>query len=105
MLFEALLFLPMFVKHAWTAAFSPRGRYPAGVAAKAAALYEAAFYIWALTLGVFVPAVAAFAVIHLVGVPLYFGGYLARYSKYGKAYAVFEAAELIFLAALFLRLA
>ncbi|MGC9051767.1 hypothetical protein [Pyrobaculum sp.] len=99
-LLQVLLFIPMYVKHGWTALNSPRGRYPGGLAAKAAAVYEALFYIWALTLGLLVPVTAFFAVTHFIGVPLYFGGYLSRYSRYGKAYAVFEIAELLYLAAL-----
>ncbi len=104
MLLEALLFAPMFVKHAWTSIYSPRGIYPGGVWAKAIALYEAAFYVWALAQGVLLPLTVFFAVVHLAGVPLYFGGYLSRYSRYGKAYAAFEAAELVFLLALLIHM-
>lgn len=95
-----LPFLPMFLKHAWTAANAPRGRYPRGPYAGAAALYEAAFWLWALTLGVLTPLAALMAAVHLAGVPLYFGGYLSRYSRYGRHYAVFEAVELATLVAL-----
>lgn len=94
MLLDLAPFIPMYFKHIWTAANSPRGKYPGGLAARAIAVYEAAFYLWALTLGVYVALVAFLAVIHLVGVSLYFKGYLSRYSKYGKAYAAFEAFEL-----------
>lgn len=69
-LLQVLLFIPMYVKHGWTAFNSPRGRYPGGLAAKAVAVYEAFFYIWALTLGLFTPITALFAVIHFIGIPL-----------------------------------
>ncbi|MEL9990197.1 MAG: hypothetical protein QXP98_02420 [Thermoproteus sp.] len=94
MLLDLLPFVPMFYKHLWTAVNSPRGRYPGGLAARAVAIYEAVFYLWALTLGAYVALVVFLAAVHLVGVPLYFRGYLSRYSKYGKAYAAFEAFEL-----------
>ncbi|MFN3805387.1 MAG: hypothetical protein ACK4SY_10040 [Pyrobaculum sp.] len=97
----SLPFIPMFVKHLWTAYYAPRGRYPSGIYAKAIALYELFFYLWALTRpGPLFPLVAVMAVIHLIGVPLYFVGYLSRLSKYGRHYGLFEAAELTLLAAL-----
>ncbi|MFB6490180.1 MAG: hypothetical protein TU35_002850 [Thermoproteus sp. AZ2] len=101
-------FVPMFIKHVWTAIYSPKGRYPSGLAAKAIALYEAAFYalmlyLYPRPLALFA-ATALYAVVHLVGVPLYFGGFLAKYSSYGKAYSAFEASELVLLTALLISL-
>jgi len=48
--YRLALFLPMFYKHAWTAYNARRGKYPGGLYAKGIALYEATFYLWALTL-------------------------------------------------------
>lgn len=102
-------FIPMFAKHIWTAIYSPKGKYPSGLAARAIALYEAAFYVLALIFlrplspALFI-ATALYTVVHIVGVPLYFGGYLARYSSYGKAYSAFEASELVLLTALLISL-
>ncbi len=99
MAFETVIVAPMLAKHLWTSIYSPKGRFPGGLWAKAAAVYEALFYVWLLTLqlGSLVPIVALMAVIHFVGVPLYFLGILSRYSKYGKYYGAFEALELVFL--------
>lgn len=100
--FSALLFVPMFYKHAWTAVNSRRGRYPRGLWAKAVALYEAAFYVWALARGgPLWPLVLFMAAVHFLGVPLYFAGVLGRYSQYGVYYSLFEVFELAVLAALF----
>ncbi|ABO09332.1 hypothetical protein [Pyrobaculum calidifontis] len=99
--YRLALFLPMFYKHAWTAYNARRGRYPGGLYAKGIALYEAAFYLWALTLSTpLAPLVWTMVLIHLAGVPLYFTGALSRYAAYGRAYSLFEAAELAVLAAL-----
>lgn len=93
--------MPMFYKHAWTAVNSRRGRFPKGLWAKAVAVYEALFYLWALTLGgALAPLVFLMALIHFVGVPLYFTGVLSRYSQYGRHYSAFEAFELALLVAL-----
>ncbi len=91
--------MPMLAKHLWTAVNSPRGRFPEGRWARAAATYEALFYIWLLTqpLGPLTAIAVFMAAIHLVGVPLYFLGLLSRYARYGRHYGAFELAELLFL--------
>lgn len=95
------LFPVMFLKHFWTAINTTRGRYLGGWTAKAIAVYEAAFYIALLSapLGPLLLPALAMAVIHWLGVVLYFRGVLARYKNLTPAYAGFEAAELLFLVA------
>ncbi len=76
-----------------------KGEILGGLLAKAAAMYEALFYAWLLTLplGPLTPIVVLMAILHFVGVPLYFRGVLSRYARYGKYYGAFEALELVFL--------
>jgi len=96
------VFVPMWVKHLWTSIYSRLGKYPSGAAARLVALYEAGFYIWALTLSTpMAPIIALMAAIHLIGVPLYFMGTLSKYSRYGRYYSAFEAAELAVITALY----
>lgn len=93
-----LLFIPMFIKHVWTAYYAPRGRYLSGIYARVMAIYEFLFYLWALSIaGPLAPLVAVMAMAHFIGVPLYFGGYLPRFSKYRRFYSLFETAELVVL--------